>query len=110
MPIGGALDRAFLRALRSYALEHDSYLKISIKVPHRPTIKRGSNNDAGTIIRRYRWSYLKRRSHTNFNSYVVGTERETKDLHLELSIRIRSRARHTVKSPKKERDDGLQAN
>ncbi len=47
---------------------------------------------------------------TNFNSYVVDTERETKDLHSELSLRIRSRARHTVKSPKKERDDGLQAN
>jgi hypothetical protein len=27
-----------------------------------------------------------------------------------LSLRIRSRARHTVKSPKKEQDDGLQAN
>ncbi len=58
----------------------------------------------------YSGLYLKRRSHTNFNSYVVGTERETKDLHSKLSLRIRSRARHTVKSPKKERDDGLQAN
>ena len=47
------LDRAFLGALRACVLEHDSYLKISTKVPYRPTIKRGSNNDAGTIIRRY---------------------------------------------------------
>ena len=57
----------------------------------------------------YRWIYLKRRSHTDFNSYVLGMERETNDLHSELSLRIRSRARHTVKSRKKERDDGLQA-
>ncbi len=49
----------------------------------------------------YSGLYLKRRSHTNFNSYVVGTERETKDLHSELSLRIHSRARHRVKSPKK---------
>jgi hypothetical protein len=33
----------------------------------------------------YRWISLKRRSHTNFNSYVAGTESERKDLHLELS-------------------------
>ncbi len=58
----------------------------------------------------YSGLYLKRRLHTNFISYVVGMERETKDLHSELSLRIRSRARHTVKSPKKEQDDGLQAN
>ena len=44
------------------------------------------------------------------NSYVVGMERETIVLHSELSLKIRSRARHMVKSWKKERDDGLQAN
>jgi hypothetical protein len=59
---------------------------------------------------RYSGLYLKRRLHTNFNSYVVGMEPETKDLHSELSLEICSRARHTVKSPKKEQDDGLQAN
>jgi hypothetical protein len=47
------LDRAFLGALRACVLEHDSYLQISTKVPYWPTIKRGSNNDAGTIIHRY---------------------------------------------------------
>jgi hypothetical protein len=31
--------------------------------------------------------YLKRCLHTDFNSYVVGRERETKHLHLELSLR-----------------------
>jgi hypothetical protein len=36
-------------------------------------------------------------------------ERETIVFHSELSLQIRSRARHTVKSRKKERDDGLQA-
>ena len=54
--------------------------------------------------------YLKRHLHTNFNSYVVGMERETKDLHSELSLQIHSCARHTVKSLKKEQDDGHQAN
>ncbi len=58
----------------------------------------------------YSGIYLKKCSHTNFNFYVVGTELETKDLHLELSLQICSRACHTVKSPKKEQDDGLQAN
>jgi hypothetical protein len=58
----------------------------------------------------YSGLYLKRCSHTNFNSYVVGTECETKDLYLELSLQIRSCACHMVKSPKKERVDGLQAN
>ncbi len=61
-------------------------------------------------VHMYSGLYLKRRLHSNFNTYVVGMERETKDLHLELSLRIRSRARHTVKSPKKEQDNGLQAN
>ncbi len=50
------------------------------------------------------------RDDTNFNSYVVGTEDETKDLHSELSLQICSCARHTVKSQKKEWDVGLQAN
>jgi hypothetical protein len=58
----------------------------------------------------YSGLYLKRRLHTNFNSYVVGTERQTKDLHSELSLQIYSRAFHTIKSVKKEQDDGLQAN
>ncbi len=61
-------------------------------------------------LRLYSGLYLKRHSHTNFYSYVVGTERETKDLHSELSLRIRSHAHHMVKSPKKEQDDGLKAN
>ncbi len=47
--------------------------------------------------------YLKRCSHSTFNSYVVGTELETNDLHSELSLRIRSHAPHTVKSPKREK-------
>jgi hypothetical protein len=47
------LDRAFLGALSICELEHDSYLKISTNVPYQPTIKRGSNNDTGTNIRRY---------------------------------------------------------
>ncbi len=37
-------------------------------------------------------------------------ERRTFVLHSELSLKIRFRARHTVNSWKKERDDGLQAN
>jgi hypothetical protein len=36
----------------------------------------------------YSGIYLKRHSHTDFNSYVVGTECETKDLQSELSHRI----------------------
>ena len=31
-------------------------------------------------VKRYSALYLKRCSHTDFNSYVVGMERETKDL------------------------------
>jgi hypothetical protein len=58
----------------------------------------------------YSGIYLKRCLHTNFNFYVVGTELETKDLHSKLSLRIRSSAFHRVKSPKKEQDNGLQAN
>jgi hypothetical protein len=60
----------------------------------------------------YNWYstlYLKRSLHTDFNSYVVGTEHETKDLHSKLSLQICSRARHTVKSPNEEQDDGLKA-
>jgi hypothetical protein len=38
---------------------------------------------------------------------IIGTEHQTKDLHLELSLRICSCARHTVKYPKKEQGDGL---
>jgi hypothetical protein len=37
-------------------------------------------------------------------------ERRTFVLHSELSLKIRSRARHTVNSWKKERDDGLKSN
>ncbi len=37
-------------------------------------------------------------------------ECETIVLHLELSLKIHSRAHHMVNSWKKERDDGLQAN
>jgi hypothetical protein len=54
------------------------------------------------VLTAYSGIYLKKCSHTDFSPYVVGTERETKDLHLELSLRICSRARHTVKSLKKE--------
>jgi hypothetical protein len=61
-------------------------------------------------LTKYSALYLKRCLHTDFNSYVEGTERETKDLHSELSLQICSHARHTVKSPKKEQEDGLQAN
>ena len=59
----------------------------------------------GLVYQVYSGLYLKRRSHTNFSSYVVGMERETKDLHLELSLRICSCACHMVKSQKKERDN-----
>ncbi len=58
----------------------------------------------------YSWVYLKRCSRRYFYSYVVGTERRRIGLHLELSLKIRSRARHTVKCWKKEPDGGLQAN
>ncbi len=54
--------------------------------------------------------YLKRWSHTIFNSYVVGMEHETKDLHSELSLWTCSCASRMVKFPKKEQDNGLQAN
>ncbi len=58
----------------------------------------------------YSWLYEKGIFRTNLNSYVVCMEHETIVLHSELSLKIRSRARHMVKSWKKERDDGLQAN
>jgi hypothetical protein len=63
------LDRAFLGALRACALEHDSKLKIITKVPYRPTIKRGSNNDAGTII--CRSSSLGRAKNYRYQRYFV---------------------------------------
>jgi hypothetical protein len=50
------LDRAFLEALHACIVRLNmigSYLKTITKVPYRPTIKRSSNNDAGTIIQRY---------------------------------------------------------
>jgi hypothetical protein len=50
----------------------------------------------GGFANKYSGIYLKRLLHTDFNSYVVGTERETKDLHLELSLQICSCARHMV--------------
>ncbi len=65
---------------------------------------------SGGIHTYYSWIYLKRCLRRNFYTYVVGTERRTIGLHLELSLKIRSRARHTVKSRKKELDNGLQAN
>ena len=43
----------------------------------------------------YSWLYKKGIYHTNSNSYVVSTERETKNLHSELSHRFHSRARST---------------
>ncbi len=45
------------------------------------------------------WSLAKKMSAYKFNSYVVSTERETKNLQPELSHRIHSRARQLVKSP-----------
>jgi hypothetical protein len=63
-----------------------------------------------TLFFMYSVLHLKRCSGLNFYSYVVHMERRTFVLHLELSLKIRSRARHTVNSWKKEQDDGLQAN
>ena len=45
------------------------------------------------------WALAKKRFAYKFNSYVVSTERETKNLQPELSHRIHSCARQQVKSP-----------
>ena len=45
------------------------------------------------------WALAKKMFAYKFNSYVVSTERETKNLQPELSHRIHSRARQHVKSP-----------
>ncbi len=74
------------------------------------TARLNIQNESGSdyLSRHYSGVYLKRCSHSSFNSYVVGMERETIVLHSELSLKIRSRARHMVNSWKKERDDGLE--
>ena len=45
------------------------------------------------------WALAKKMFAYKFNSYVVSTERETKNLQPELSHRIHSSARQHVKSP-----------
>jgi hypothetical protein len=81
-----------------------SFFPVVITIAHPP------DRRLELFFRSYSGVYLKRCSHSSVNSYVVGMEHETIVLHPELSLQIRSRARHMVNSWKKEQDDGLQAN
>ncbi len=57
-----------------------------------------------------KWALAKKMFACKFNSYVVCTKRETKNLQSELSLQIHSRAHIKVKSLIKESDNGFQAN
>jgi hypothetical protein len=63
--------------------------------------REGAFDDKVMNIQYYhlQWALRKRNISYKFNSYVVSTERESKNLQTELSHRIHSRPRQHVKSP-----------